>query len=84
MSSPRVIVDSALSASGGTRGTIDMIFSARQIQEECREQNQSLYILYMDLTKASDLVTREGQCAVRLQLDCPPRFVNIITFFMME
>jgi hypothetical protein len=42
------------------RGTIDMIFAVRQIQEKCREQNQNLYILFVDLTKAFDTISREG------------------------
>ena len=34
------------------RGTVDMIFCARQIQEKCKEQNKDLYILFVDLTLA--------------------------------
>ena len=34
------------------RSTIDMVFSLRQVQEECREQQMPLYIAFMDLTKA--------------------------------
>ncbi|KAL8609001.1 hypothetical protein ACOMHN_059932 [Nucella lapillus] len=33
-----------------------MMFAARQIQEKCKEQNMDLYILFVDLTKASDSV----------------------------
>ena len=35
------------------RGTTDMIFAARQLQEKCQEQN-------VDLTKAFDTVSRDG------------------------
>ncbi len=42
------------------RSTIDMIFSLRQLQEKCREQRQPLYIAFIDLTKAFDLVSRKG------------------------
>ena len=42
------------------RGTIDMIFAARQLQEKCQEQNAGLYSTYVDLTKAFDTVSREG------------------------
>ena len=33
------------------RGTIDMIFTARQLQEKCQEQNVELYMTFVDLTK---------------------------------
>ena len=36
------------------RGTVDMIFVLRQIQEKCREQNMGLYAVFVDLTKAFD------------------------------
>ncbi|XP_035672024.1 uncharacterized protein LOC118413014 [Branchiostoma floridae] len=36
------------------RGTADMIFVMRQIQEKCREQNMGLYAVFVDLTKAFD------------------------------
>ena len=42
------------------RGTIDMIFTARQLQEKCQEQNMDLYMTFVDLTKAFDTVGREG------------------------
>ena len=42
------------------RGTIDMIFSARQLQEKCQEQNMDFYMNFVDLTKAFDTVSREG------------------------
>ena len=69
------------------RGTIDMIFAVRQIQEKCREQNQNLYILFVDLTKAFDTVSRGGLWAILScpsilsKLGCPERFVNIIRSF---
>ena len=36
------------------RGTTDMVFILRQLQEKCREQNKGLYITFVDLTKAFD------------------------------
>ena len=41
------------------RSTIDMIFSIRQLQEKSREQRQPLFIAFIDLTKAFDLVSRK-------------------------
>lgn len=31
------------------RGTIDMVFAVRQLQEKCQEQNSDLYSTYVDL-----------------------------------
>ena len=36
------------------RGTIDIIFTARQLQEKRQEQNVDLYMTLVDLTKAFD------------------------------
>jgi len=63
------------------RGTIDMVFTLRQIQEKCREQNQNLYIMFVDLTKAFDTVSREGLWSILSKLGCPPKFVSIIRSF---
>ena len=38
----------------GGRGTVDMIFAARQLQEKCQEQYDDLFITFIDLTKAFD------------------------------
>ena len=37
-----------------------MIFTAKQLQEKCREQNVDLYMTFVDLTKAFDTVSRDG------------------------
>ena len=42
------------------RSTFDMVFSVRQLQEKCREQNKPLYLAFIDLMKAFDLVSRSG------------------------
>ena len=63
------------------RGTIDMVFAVRQLQEKCREQNQNLYLLFVDLTKAFDTVSREGLWAILSKLGCPSKFVRIIQSF---
>ena len=41
------------------RGTVDMIFSLRQIQEKRIEQLNPLYQDFVDLTKFFDTVNRE-------------------------
>jgi len=63
------------------RGTMDMIFTARQIQEKCREQHQDLLMVFIDLTKAFDSVDRAGLWQILLKIGCPQKFVNIIRSF---
>ena len=63
------------------RGTVDMVFAIRQLQEKCIEQHQDLHLLFIDLTKAFDTVNRAALWAVLGKLGCPPRFVQIIRSF---
>ena len=63
------------------RSTVDMIFTARQIQEKCREQQRDLYLVFIDLTKAFDTVNREGLWSILLKLGCPDKLVNVIRSF---
>ena len=37
------------------RSTTDMVFSLRQLQEKCREQQQPLFVALIDLTNAKHL-----------------------------
>ena len=60
------------------RGTTDMIFVLRQIQEKCREQHMVLYAAFMDLMKAFDTVSREGLWRILGKLGCPLRFLSIL------
>ena len=60
------------------RGTADMIFTVRQLQEKCREQNKPLYMAFIDLTKAFDTVDRELLWEVLARYGCPPKFIRII------
>ncbi len=58
-----------------------MIFAVRQIQEKCQEQNQDLYMVFVDLTKAFDTVNRDGLWKILLKLGCPDKFVSLIRSF---
>ena len=60
------------------RGTVDMIFTVRQLQEKCLEQRQDLYLLFIDLTKAFDTVNRPGLWSILSKLGCPPKFINMM------
>ena len=63
------------------RGTADMIFSARQLQEKCREQRVGLYQVFIDLTKAFDTVNRSALWQILRKLGCPDKFTNILKSF---
>ncbi|XP_038066715.1 uncharacterized protein LOC119736778 [Patiria miniata] len=63
------------------RSTIDMVFSLRQLQERCREQRQPLYIAFIDLTKAFDLVSRDGLFRILAKIGCPPKLLSVIQAF---
>ncbi len=63
------------------RSTIDMIFTARQLQEKCREQHQNMFMAFVDLSKAFDTVQRELLWDVLLRFGCPNKFVNILRQF---
>jgi len=66
------------------RSTIDMIFSLRQLQEKCREQQRPLLIAFVDLTKAFDTVSRPGLFRVLEAIGCPPKLLRITKSFHDE
>ena len=59
------------------RSTIDMVFSLRQLQEKCSKE----YIAFIDLTKAFDLVSRDGLFHILPKIGCPPTLQSMIEFF---
>ena len=63
------------------RGTADMIFAARQLQEKFREQNRELFTTYVDLTKAFDTVSRLGLWKIMAKFGIPDKFIAIIRSF---
>ena len=63
------------------RSTINMIFSLRQLQEKCREQHIPLYITFIELTKAFDLVSRDGLFKVLPKIGCPPKPQSMVESF---
>ena len=61
-----------------SRDTVDMIFSAWQLLEKCKEPNLRLYQCFIDLSKAFDSVKRSTLWKILLKLGCPERFVGLI------
>ena len=56
-----------------------MIFTARQLQEKCQEQNMDLYMTFGDLTKAFDTVSRDGK--IMAKFGSPSRFLAVVRQF---
>jgi hypothetical protein len=48
-----------------------MIFFLRQLHEKCTEQNQPLYIAFIDPTKAFDLVSHDSLSKMLAKIGCP-------------
>ena len=63
------------------KATIDMIFSLRQLQEKCREQRKPLYVAFIDLTKAFNLVSKDGLFKILAKIGCPPTLLSIVKSF---
>ena len=62
------------------RRTIDMIFASRQLQEKSMEQRQDLYIIFVDLNKAFDSVSR-GLWKILAKFGCSEKFFEMVHFF---
>ena len=63
------------------RGTVDMVFAARQLQEKCQEQNTDHYSTPVDLTKAFNIVSRDGLWRIMAKYGCPEKFITIVRQF---
>ena len=63
------------------RSTIDIIFVARQLQEKCHEQHQDLYLAFVDLTKAFDIVNRDLLWNILHKFICHPTFIAMLQQF---
>ena len=63
------------------RSTTDIIFSLKQLQEKCRKQRRPLYLGFIDLTKAFDMVSRSGLFALLQRIGCPSKLLKLIIAF---
>ncbi len=55
-----------------------MLFTLRQIQEKCVEQQQDLHLIFIDIVKAYDLVNRDVLWLILEKFGCPPRFLALL------
>ena len=63
------------------RGTIDMIFTARQLQEKWQEQNVDLCMTFVDLPKAFDTVSRGRLSNIMAKFGSPTKFIAMVRQF---
>ena len=63
------------------RGTVDIIFDARQLQEKCREQNLDLSTTFVDLTTDFDTVNQNGLWKIMSKFGCPDKFAEMVKLF---
>ena len=55
-----------------------MILCLRQLQEKCREQDQPLYIVFVDVTKAFDTGERTGLWQLPRKYRGPEKLTTVI------
>ena len=60
------------------RGCTDVIFVARQLVEKAQEHHSDLFVLFVDLKKAYDLVPRPALWRVLERLRIPSTMIYII------
>jgi len=72
-----LLSDSQCSFSNG-RGCVDLIFSARQLLEKTFEHQSKLFMLFVDLRKAYDLVPRCALWKVLGQYAIPEMMINLL------
>lgn len=59
------------------RGTSDLIFTLRQLQEKVKEHQTQMYIAFIDLAKAFDSLNREALWAIMERFGVPKKFLQV-------
>eukprot|EP00105_Crassostrea_gigas_P021162 XP_011440210.1 PREDICTED: uncharacterized protein LOC105337258 [Crassostrea gigas] len=52
--------------------------------QKCREQQMPLYISFIDLTKAFDVLSRNKLFKVLPKIGCPPKLLSLVTSFHVD
>ncbi|BHF64454.1 hypothetical protein SprV_0200745900 [Sparganum proliferum] len=65
------------------RGTTDMSFVARQLQEKCQEMRTHLYSTFVDLTKTFNTVNREGLRKFMRKFGCLEQLTETVQAFAL-
>ena len=63
------------------RACVDMIFAARQLPEKCREHDDALFVLFIDLKKAYDSMPRDALWGVLRKCGVLPTMLSVIRSF---
>ena len=66
------------------RSTVDMIFTAKLLQQTCREKEIALYLAFLDITKAYDSVDRETMWKILQIIGFPPKMLSIFKMLYEE
>ena len=66
------------------RGCMNMVFSVRQLVEKSWEHKEKLFITFVDLKKAYDLVPREAMWTVLRKLGVPDMMISLIKSFHQD
>ena len=66
------------------RSTVDMIFTAKLLQQTCREKEIALYLAFLDITKAYDSVDRETMWKILQIIGFPPKMLSIFKMLYGE
>ena len=78
--SPNILPETQCGFRSGS-SIIDMIFTLRQVQEKCMEQNMPMYAVFIDFTKALDTVSREALWIILQKYGCTDKITNLIKSF---
>lgn len=66
------------------RSTVDMMFTAKLLQQSCREKEIALYLAFLDITKAYDSVDRETMWKILEIIGFPTKILSIFKLLYGE
>ena len=64
------------------RSNVDIFFSLGQLEAKCREYHMPLYVAFIYLTKAFDLVYSDGPFKDTQNIFCPPTLPTVVESFL--